>query len=96
MLVVEMNKLFEQVDLYVGGNDLVITNLTGHPSAVLPDGFTVRDGVRRPHSITFTGSMYGESDLLAVAHAYQQVTGHHLERPSLQAVAVDPEPKVSD
>ena len=96
MLVVEMNKLFEQVDLYVGGNDLVITNLTGHPSAVLPDGFTVRDGVRRPHSITFTGSMYGESDLLAVAHAYQQVTGHHLERPSLQAVAADPEPKVSD
>ena len=96
MLVVEMNKLFEQVDLYVGGNDLVITNLTGHPTAVLPDGFTVRDDVRRPYSITFTGSMYGESDLLAVAHAYQQVTGHHLERPSLQAVAVDPEPKVSD
>ena len=96
MLMVEMNKLFQQVDRYVGGNDLVITNLTGHPTAVLPDGFTVRDDVRRPYSITFTGSMYGESDLLAVAQAYQQVTGHHLERPGLEVVPTDPESEVSD
>ena len=96
MLMVEMNKLFQQVDLYVGGNDLVITNLTGHPTAVLPDGFTVRDDVRRPYSITFTGSMYGESDLLAVAQAYQQVTGHHLERPGLEVVPADPEPETPE
>ena len=96
MLLVEMNKLFQQVDLYVGGNDLVITNLTGHPTAVLPDGFAVRDDVRRPYSLTFTGRMYGESDLLAVAHAYQQATGHHLEHPSLQVVPADPKSEVSE
>ena len=96
MLLVEMNKLFERVDLYVGGNDLVITNLTGHPAAVLPDGFTVRDGVRRPYAITFTGRLYGEVDLLAVAHAYQRVTGHHLERPDFKIALEEPESEASD
>ena len=32
-----------------------------------------------PTAITFTGRLYGETDLLAVAHAYQQATGHHLQ-----------------
>ena len=96
MLLTEMNQVLERVDVYVGGDDLVITNLTGHPSAVLPDGFTVRDGVRRPYSITFTGKLYGEVDLLAVAHAYQQATGHHLERPKLSALREEPNPEKSE
>ena len=42
------------VDLYVGsGEDLSITNLTGHPTVVFPMGFRDRDGrdarVRCPH-----------------------------------------------
>ncbi len=44
----EMEKVFEQVDLYVGGNDLVITNLTGHPTVVLPNGFRQRDDLQLP------------------------------------------------
>jgi Asp-tRNA(Asn)/Glu-tRNA(Gln) amidotransferase A subunit family amidase len=72
-----------QVDLYVQGNDLLLTNLTGHPSVVLPDGFRKAGGVELPQSIKFTGRLYGETELLAVAHAYQQATGHHLRRPPM-------------
>ena len=39
LLMQEMAKLMTKVDLYVGGNDLMITNLTGHPTVVLPNGF---------------------------------------------------------
>jgi Asp-tRNA(Asn)/Glu-tRNA(Gln) amidotransferase A subunit family amidase len=84
LLMQEMEKLFDDVDLYVGGNDLVITNLTGHPSVVMPNGFRQREDVTLPTSITFTGRLFGESSLLAVAHAYQRATGHHLQRPALE------------
>jgi Asp-tRNA(Asn)/Glu-tRNA(Gln) amidotransferase A subunit family amidase len=83
MLMEEMRKVFEQVDVYAGGNDLLITNLTGHPSIVLPNGFRKNGEVEVPFSITFTGRLYGESELLALGHAYQQATGWHLRRPDL-------------
>jgi Asp-tRNA(Asn)/Glu-tRNA(Gln) amidotransferase A subunit family amidase len=89
LLMQEMEKLFEKVDLYLGGDDLVITNLTGHPTVVMPHGFRTRNGVETPGSITFTGRLYGESDLLAVAHAFQQQTGHHLKRPPMDQVTVE-------
>jgi Asp-tRNA(Asn)/Glu-tRNA(Gln) amidotransferase A subunit family amidase len=79
----EMAKVMEQVDLYVGGNDLLLTNLTGHPTVVLPNGFRKSGAVELPAALTFTGRLYGETDLLAVAHAYQQATGHHLKRPPM-------------
>jgi Asp-tRNA(Asn)/Glu-tRNA(Gln) amidotransferase A subunit family amidase len=78
-----MHEVMEQVDLYVGGNDLVLTNLTGHPTVVVPNGFRKVGEVELPSALTFTGRLYGETDLLAVAHAYQQATGHHLKRPPL-------------
>jgi len=84
MLMREMQTVFEKVDLYVGGDDLTLTNLTGHPTVVLPEGFSDRKGRRVPFSLTFTGRLYGESELLAVAHAYQQTTGVHLEHPVLK------------
>ena len=80
-LMHEMADVMEQVDLYVGGNDLVITNLTGHPTVCVPNGFTKRNGAEVPTSLTFTGRLFGESELLAVAQAYQEATGHHLKRP---------------
>jgi Asp-tRNA(Asn)/Glu-tRNA(Gln) amidotransferase A subunit family amidase len=63
--------------------DLVLTNLTGHPQVCLPNGFTKQDGVEVPTAITFVGRHFGEGDLLAVAHAYQLATGHHLKHPPL-------------
>jgi Asp-tRNA(Asn)/Glu-tRNA(Gln) amidotransferase A subunit family amidase len=77
LLMRDMAKVMEKVDLYVGGNDLAITNLTGHPTICLPNG--IRDG--SPIALTFTGRLFGESALLAVAKAYQDATGHHQKRP---------------
>lgn len=85
LLMRAMGRLMETVDLYVGnGEDLEITNLTGHPTAVMPDAFETREGRDAPGSITLTGRLYDESTLLAVASAYQKAAGHHLRRPPLE------------
>jgi len=84
LLMRTMARLMETVDLYVGGNDLAITNLTGHPTVILPVGFHERNGREAPDSLTFTGRLHDESTLLAVAHAYQQTTDAHLKRPPLE------------
>lgn len=81
----EMSDLMSTVDLYVSpswvGGNLLLTNLTGHPCVVLPNGFRTSDGT--PTSITFIGGLFGETDLLAMARLYQQQTGYHLYRPKL-------------
>lgn len=84
MLMREMEEVFADIDAYVNGDDLTITNMTGHPTAVIPGGFHERDGVATPFSITFTGRLFSESDLLSLAHAYQQATDHHLRRPPME------------
>jgi Asp-tRNA(Asn)/Glu-tRNA(Gln) amidotransferase A subunit family amidase len=82
MLMGAMQAVMEGVDVFVtpsyGGSVLLTTNLTGHPAVTVPSGFR-DDGT--PVSISFIGKLYGEADLLAVARAYQQATGFHLERP---------------
>ncbi len=44
----DMEEVFADVDVYVcpsyGGDNLLRTNLTGHPSVVLPNGFRASDG----------------------------------------------------
>jgi Asp-tRNA(Asn)/Glu-tRNA(Gln) amidotransferase A subunit family amidase len=86
MVMRDMATLFESVDLYLGGNDLLITNHTGHPTICLPAGHTKSGETERPFSVTFTGRLYGESELLAVAKAYQDATGHHKKRPDMKLV----------
>jgi Asp-tRNA(Asn)/Glu-tRNA(Gln) amidotransferase A subunit family amidase len=83
LVMQEMEEVMSQVDLYVGGDDLVLTNFTGHPTLVMPNGFRKTPQGDLPNSITFTGRLYGESELLAVGHAYQQATGHHLRHPDM-------------
>ncbi len=84
LLMEAYEKSLEPVDLYVhptyGGNTLLIANLTGQPSVVVRNGFRA-DGT--PASITFTGRLFGEAELLAVAKAYQDKTGFHRRRPPL-------------
>jgi Asp-tRNA(Asn)/Glu-tRNA(Gln) amidotransferase A subunit family amidase len=80
----EMEETMSQVDLYVGGRDLTLTNLTGHPSITIPNGLRAQRGVEKPTSLTFTGRLFGETELLAVAHAYQRATDFHLSRPPLE------------
>ncbi|QEH32585.1 Glutamyl-tRNA(Gln) amidotransferase subunit A [Aquisphaera giovannonii] len=85
LLMRSMARLMEAVDVYVGaGDDLVITNLTGHPTAVFPGPLRDINGRPGPRSVTLTGRLHDESTLLAVAHAYQQATGHHRVHPPLE------------
>jgi Asp-tRNA(Asn)/Glu-tRNA(Gln) amidotransferase A subunit family amidase len=84
-LMHSMAKLMATIDVYVGsGQDLVITNLTGHPTAVFPFGFREREGRTIPGSVSLTGRLFDESTLLAVARAFQDATGDHLRRPPLE------------
>ena len=69
-----------------GSININLTSLTGHPAVVLPNGYGFRNYSRTGGlpGITFTGKLYGETELLALAHAYQQATDFHLRRPPLQ------------
>jgi len=82
-LIQQMAQCMKDIDVYVtptmDNNGLGLTNLTGHPQVVVPDGF--RDGL--PTSISFVGKLFGEADVLAVAKAYQDATGFHLQHPKL-------------
>ncbi|HUV64289.1 MAG TPA: amidase [Sedimentisphaerales bacterium] len=83
-LVIEaMRERLSGIDVYLGpslGQNLLLTNLTGHPAVVLPNGLR-KEGT--PSSITFIGRLFGEEKLLAVAKAYQDATSFHLKHPVL-------------
>ena len=82
-LMQEMQKVFQEVDVYInpswGGRSLNITNHTGHPCVVIPNGF--RNG--RPTSLTFTGKLFEEGKILSLAKVYQEATEHHKQHPQL-------------
>jgi Asp-tRNA(Asn)/Glu-tRNA(Gln) amidotransferase A subunit family amidase len=84
-IIQEMAKLMNDIDVYVAppfqGDNLLLTNLTGHPQVVLPNGFS-KEGT--PTSITFVGRLFGEATLLAVAKKYQDATEVHLKHPKLE------------
>ena len=84
LVMAEMAKLMNEVDVFVtpsyGGNVLLLTNLTGHPAVVVPNGFT-EDGA--PTSISFIGNLFGESEALSVAKAFQDATDFHLTYPPI-------------
>jgi Asp-tRNA(Asn)/Glu-tRNA(Gln) amidotransferase A subunit family amidase len=86
-LIQDMGRVMEDVDVYIapafGGDNLLLTNLTGHPCVVLPNGFS-EGGT--PTSITLIGQLFGEANLLAAARAYQEATDHHLKHPPQFAV----------
>ncbi len=100
MLGIEaMAKIFDQYDVVVTptfGLQLVITNLTGHPALIVPNGYRGPDapafttdfggnygGPGTPVSLTFLGKLYGEASLLALGRAYQEATGFHTKHPGL-------------
>jgi Asp-tRNA(Asn)/Glu-tRNA(Gln) amidotransferase A subunit family amidase len=83
LIMRDMRELFRDIDLYVGGDDLAITNHTGHPTIVVPSGLEEREGVTVPRVTTMTGRLFGEESLLAVADAFQQSLEAPLFRPPL-------------
>jgi Asp-tRNA(Asn)/Glu-tRNA(Gln) amidotransferase A subunit family amidase len=83
LLIREMQDLMRTVDCYLAPADddnLLLTNLTGHPSVVMPDGFSDKG---RPTGITLTGRLFDEGLLLAVAKKYQDATGYQMKHPPL-------------
>jgi Asp-tRNA(Asn)/Glu-tRNA(Gln) amidotransferase A subunit family amidase len=84
LLIQEMKKLFDKIDLYVSpswvGNNLLLTNLTGHPCVVVPNGFS-KNGT--PTSFTFIGNLFDEAKIVTVAKAFQDATDHHKKHPKL-------------
>ena len=83
-LLADMARLMREVDVFIspsfGGRTLGLTNLTGHPTVVVPNGFTHK---RSPTSITFIGGLHREAETLAVAKAYQDATDWHRQYPDL-------------
>ena len=78
----KMSELFKNIDVYVvpsfWGDNLLRTNLTGHPCVVLPNGFNEKGS---PTSISFIGDLYQDGEVVAVAHAYQRGTSWHKNYP---------------
>ena len=84
LLINAMAQLMKDIDLYVApsfeGDNLLLTNLTGHPCVVVPNGFDEEGG---PVSITFMGDLFDEATVAAVAWKFQQAAGFHLQHPPL-------------
>ena len=82
LLIQQMEKLMEQNDLFVApsweGDSSLLTNLSGHPCVVLPNGFS-KDGT--PTSITFIGRLFDEGRLISFAKKYQDATDFHKKHP---------------
>ena len=80
-----MQKLMSEIDFFVssGGDELLITNMTGHPSIAMPSGFIDNGESRQPQSIQFVGRLFDEVTILNAAKVFQQQTDYHLRRPPL-------------
>ncbi len=84
-----MHTLMKSVDFLVNCNDLLITNLTGHPSVVLPQSFEETRGRREPKSALLTGRLNDDDRLLALAMAYQNELTAHQQRPPLDEMLAE-------
>jgi Asp-tRNA(Asn)/Glu-tRNA(Gln) amidotransferase A subunit family amidase len=98
----QVSALFEKVDIIVApteGLQLVVTNLTGNPALIVPNGFRGPDaphppkeddgnddnigGPGTPVSITFLAGLYQDAKLAAFGKAYQEATDFHKQHPKL-------------
>lgn len=75
MLQEEYHSKLKDYDVIItpsfAGDQLLMTNLTGHPCLVVPDGFNDKGS---PVSISFLGKLYGEAALITIGRAYQDGT----------------------
>jgi Asp-tRNA(Asn)/Glu-tRNA(Gln) amidotransferase A subunit family amidase len=96
-----MAELYSKVDVIVvpssSATQLTITNLTGHPAVIVPNGIRGQDapkppaidtgdddsigGPGTPLSLTFLGNLYQDPKVLAFARAYQNASGFVNLRP---------------
>jgi len=98
----EVSKVFDQADVIVASTNseqLTVTNLTGHPACIVPNGLRGSDapappsvdtgdddqigGPGTPVSITFLAGHYQDAKLCSLARAYQQAAGFEKLHPKL-------------
>jgi len=74
-LVDEFHQLVKDYDVILtpsfGGIQLLMTNLTGTPCVVVPNGFNAKGS---PTSISFIGKWNSEASLVLLAQSYQEAT----------------------
>jgi Asp-tRNA(Asn)/Glu-tRNA(Gln) amidotransferase A subunit family amidase len=65
------------------GRHFSMANIAGYPAISLPHGFLDSGS---PAAITLYGQPFKETEILALAKAYQDASGFHLKHPNLDAV----------
>ncbi len=84
LLMQKVNEVISKYDAFIcptnAGNQLAITNLTGHPALCFPTGFNKN---KLPTSITLIGKLYDEAALLAIAKAFQDATEFNKLHPEM-------------
>ena len=73
----------DPLQMYLSDIFTISCNLAGIPGLSLPCGFTAAP--KLPIGLQLLGKPFGESTLLKLAHAYEQSTPWHRERPVLPA-----------
>ncbi len=83
-LVADFNSMMSDIDVLISpsfeGDQLLMTNLTGHPCVVLPNGSYVS---KNPGTITLVGNHFDEATLLAFGKYLQSLTPYEEEHPVL-------------
>ena len=84
LLIQEMHELMKGYDVVVtpsfAGQQLQITNLTGHPALCLPNGFNTSGN---PTSITLLANLFEEEKLIMLGRLIQENTDWQAKRPPL-------------
>jgi len=82
-LTLQFNEMMKDIDVLIApsfSRQLLITNLTGHPCVVLPDGSYAGDN---PGTITLLGNHFDEANILMFARYLQELTPYDEEYPPL-------------
>jgi Asp-tRNA(Asn)/Glu-tRNA(Gln) amidotransferase A subunit family amidase len=74
----EVDEALGDLDLFIGSNQ-ALTNRTGHPVISVPNGFSHGS----PTALHLTGKLFGEQEILLLAHAFQAKTDFHVQHPKL-------------
>src|SRR3954469_2934235 len=74
----QLDAALGDLDLFIGSHQL-LTNRTGHPVISVPNGFAKGS----PTALHLTGKLFGEQEILLLAHAFQSQTNFHRQHPKL-------------
>lgn len=82
-LILQINDMMKDIDVLIApsfSDQLLITNLTGHPCVVLPNGSYAGEN---PGTITLLGNHFDEASILMFARYLQELTPFDEEYPPL-------------